>query len=53
MLLTTGIGLFLGFWSLVYLIDLCLRVRNYAFYLRFVERTGFLVSSLPVASQLI
>lgn len=44
MLLTTAIGLFLGFWSLIYLIDYYFRYRSLQKYVSFVERTGLVVS---------
>lgn len=49
--LSTALGLFLGVWSLLYLVDFYLRARSYQLYLRFVEKTGLLITPFQVSSS--
>lgn len=46
--LATAIGLFLCFWSVLYLIDIYFRARSFKRYIQFVESTGLVISPFQV-----
>jgi hypothetical protein len=48
MLATNALGLFLGLWSLICLIDYYFRLRNFRAYVRFAEKTGLVISPFQI-----
>jgi S2P endopeptidase len=48
MFASNAIGLFLGIWSLIWLIDYYFRLRNFRAYVQFAEKTGLQISPFQI-----